>query len=470
MKFKIIFFLVYLFEYFVGFTLQSQTSTKTQTSTQAGTFANVSFGNSNLNKMSNNISFSSGFLLNKAKNKKSKVQAKTATSTQAKKSTSALATASKKKVEQINSSLMDNINNNNPSLSGITTPKLGIGKDGKLTTVEDTTQRNAKKTYDSFNYNPINWKGWISFYKYNGSKGPNHLTHFFQNPDYFTQWKLDQNLNLKEEATGKDKYLINVPKQDKFFAIVYKNDMTVSRLSPEKGSFQTVYDDLNYNFINRQLDVSNAYEGGIEDFGHFNEGECFKVFTKISGSGIVWVICLEDLPTKNSLMEALRAAKIQIQRNAGILTMPKMDKPPSLDTLADWNAIKEQKAIDDQKRMKEGKGNFAIDGYWQLLQDWSQCDLKCGGGKSTLQRMCIPPLPGGKPCDGEPIITRKCNTHPCPEGDKSLQDMVNTNSTTTNETQLSPKIKVMPFSDIPQRYEVNIIIIFIYFFIILIYI
>jgi hypothetical protein len=469
MKFNTIIFLCILFEYLVSFTLQTKTSTKTETSTQLGTFANASFGTKNV--MSNQVSFHSSFLLSKSKNKKAKVQTRAATSTATNTNIKSTATATKAtsaiKTKQvpINSSLSDQLNQDNPSLSGITTPKLGIGKNGQLTTVEDQSRSENKKQFNDYNYNPINWQGWISFYKYNGSKGPSHLTHFFQNPDYFTQFKFDAKLDLTAESTGLNKHQINVPKQSKFYGILYKNDMTISRLSPEKGSFITVYDDLNLTFINTVLDVTNKYEGGIEDFGHFNEGECFKVYTKISGSGIVWVICLEDSPTKIALMEALRSAKIQIQRNAGILTQPRIDKQPSLDTLADWTAIKEQKVVDDQKRMKEGKGDFAIDGYWQLLQDWSQCDLKCGGGKSTLQRMCIPPLPGGKPCNGEAIITRVCNRHPCPDGDKSLQDMVNTNSTTTNETVLSPKITVMPFSDIPQRYEVIIIIIFFLFII-----
>lgn len=467
MKFNTIIFLGILFEYLVSFTLQTKTSTKTETSTQVGTFSNASFGVKNA--MSNQVSFHSGFLLGKGKNKKAKVQTRAATSTSAKTNIKSSAkkmetsSAIKKTAGPINSSLSDRISQDSPSLSGITTPKLELGKNGQLTTTEDASRSENKKQFNDYNYNPINWQGWISFYKYNGSKGPNHLTHFFQNPDYFTQFKFDAKLDLTQQSTGMNQHFINVPKQDKFYAILYKNDMTVSRLSPEKGSFTTVYDDLNLGFINRVLDVTNKYEGGIEDFGHFNEGECFKVFTKISGSGIVWVICLEDIPTKIKIMEALRAAKIQLQRNAGILTQPRMDKQPSLESLADWTAIKEQKAIDDQKRMKEGKGNFAVDGYWQLLQDWSQCDLKCGGGKSTLQRMCIPPLPGGKPCDGEAIITRSCNRHPCPDGDKSLQDMVNTNSTTTNETQLSPKITVMPFSDIPQRYEVIIFLFFLIF-------
>jgi hypothetical protein len=55
--------------------------------------------------------------------------------------------------------------------------------------------------------------------------------------------------------------------------------------------------------------------------------------------------------------------------------------------------------------------------------------------------MCTPPKNGGKSCEGEAILKRSCNTQPCPE--------------TTNQTAsatLKPIIKVIPFSNRPQRY------------------
>merc|ERR1712032_371763 len=54
------------------------------------------------------------------------------------------------------------------------------------------------------------------------------------------------------------------------------------------------------------------------------------------------------------------------------------------------------------------------DGYWLLLQDWSPCSLKCGGGMSYQQWMCVPPKSGGKKCQGKSIKTKKCNTSKCP--------------------------------------------------------
>jgi hypothetical protein len=55
-----------------------------------------------------------------------------------------------------------------------------------------------------------------------------------------------------------------------------------------------------------------------------------------------------------------------------------------------------------------------IDGYWILLSDWSECTLKCGGGYTYQQWMCIPPRRGGKPCVGQSVRTKPCNRKPCP--------------------------------------------------------
>lgn len=103
-----------------------------------------------------------------------------------------------------------------------------------------------------------------------------------------------------------------------------------------------------------------------------------------------------------------------------------------------------------------GKGNVNFnattqkltDGYWITIQNWSQCNLKCGGGTSTLQRMCVPPKNGGKDCEGEAIITKSCNTQPCPDvGATGALNRPN-----ENVTVKSPIMKSLPFSEHPQRF------------------
>ncbi len=55
--------------------------------------------------------------------------------------------------------------------------------------------------------------------------------------------------------------------------------------------------------------------------------------------------------------------------------------------------------------------------------------------------MCIPPQNGGKNCEGEPVIKRPCNNQPCPSNNKQ-----------TETNTLKPIIKIMQFSNRPQRY------------------
>jgi hypothetical protein len=88
------------------------------------------------------------------------------------------------------------------------------------------------------------------------------------------------------------------------------------------------------------------------------------------------------------------------------------------------------------------------DGYWIPIQTWSQCNLKCGGGTSTFQRMCVPPKAGGKDCEGDAIITKVCNTQPCPGVSGSGQKLLDNE----NVTVKNPIMKSLPFSEKPQRY------------------
>jgi hypothetical protein len=74
--------------------------------------------------------------------------------------------------------------------------------------------------------------------------------------------------------------------------------------------------------------------------------------------------------------------------------------------------------------------------------------LKCGGGTSTLQRMCVPPKAGGKDCEGEAIVTKACNTQPCPEVYSTGQKIDENKKVTVK----NPIMKSAPFSEKPQRF------------------
>lgn len=150
--------------------------------------------------------------------------------------------------------------------------------------------------------------------------------------------------------------------------------------------------------------------------------------------------------------------KINLQRTQGNVIIPKVERkdPETISGMINPEQhIKSE--VGNTQNLRNENGNIGIgfdsnknqsitDGYWIVLQNWSQCTLKCGGGKSYLQRMCVPPKNGGKPCEGKPIIEKDCNKQPCPAVETSkLQN--------TNNTQLlKPIVKIMPFSSRPQRY------------------
>ena len=146
-------------------------------------------------------------------------------------------------------------------------------------------------------------------------------------------------------------------------------------------------------------------------------------------------------------MTILRKIKIRRQRDSGIIVSSPI--PPVTETLQSILTGNTPKLDTDKEKNLGVTFNSTtskvVDGYWIVLQQWTQCSLKCGGGVSTLQRMCVPPKDGGKPCDGPAIMTKPCNIQPCPQV-KELKKVQN--NTVTNK----PIVKIMPFSDRPQRY------------------
>lgn len=136
-------------------------------------------------------------------------------------------------------------------------------------------------------------------------------------------------------------------------------------------------------------------------------------------------------------MNKLKNLKIQQQKDDGIIPvgLKDLDKymnqsPDNLQNFANPNSITNDNA-------------GPIDGYWYTLQDWSQCSVKCGGGVSTFQRICIPPKKGGNPCLGANILTKPCNLGPCPKIITEEQKPI-----------INPKaeIKVLPLNTKPKRF------------------
>jgi hypothetical protein len=202
------------------------------------------------------------------------------------------------------------------------------------------------------------------------------------------------------------------------------------------------YETLNMALLSTIIE-NEGYNGGIIDFGNFTEGFCFKLNTLYKQT---YILCADSLEEKLRIMENIKQMKITQQRSMGIIALMNLS-PTKTASLTDA-------LYGHTKDPQDVNKNESADGYWVLLQDWSQCTVKCGGGESVYQRLCVPPKNGGNPCKGEAIVRRPCNTHPCPSinGDTPIDPIFNSNTTFAK-----PIVKVMPYSSRPTRYSKCII-------------
>lgn len=173
-----------------------------------------------------------------------------------------------------------------------------------------------------------------------------------------------------------------------------------------------------------------------------------------------------------NLAVTIKQLVINLQRSNGEIILNAADKPPEAGDLL--NKKSERDKLEKQALLNTATGTLkgrsdgsssvlvqnAVDGYWITLQSWSTCSLKCGGGTQSYHRMCVPPKSGGKPCQGEAILIKRCNEQPCPTV-KSPQD-----KSKENEETPKPIVKVMPFSSRYQKYTVSISHLYIYIYII----
>jgi len=148
-------------------------------------------------------------------------------------------------------------------------------------------------------------------------------------------------------------------------------------------------------------------------------------------------------------MAKIKKIRLNYQRDQGMIitTTSLGQEPKPIDHLLNPELVLKKKQLLEEKNKVKPK-----DGYWVIIQEWSQCSLKCGGGETVLQRMCVPPKAGGRACIGEAIVKKACNTQPCPVVGKV--GVVGHQNTTE---VLEPSVKVMQFSTRPQKYTKCII-------------
>jgi len=229
---------------------------------------------------------------------------------------------------------------------------------------------------------------------------------------------------------------------------------------------------LNIDYIDPIPD-KKPEAGSVVDFGKFSEGFCIKINTKIPTKKFIqteeniqpaageftvakWIVCVETKDQKDKLCKLIIDLKLKRQHERNIYIDIK-----NKDSLsASGNDSNNINKMLEGKKLKTGSiyegGENAKDCKMIILQDWTPCNLACGGGLSFLQLMKVDAKEGGKPCKtNDTILKRECNSHACPTQAqitginseiKKLQDL-----RTQNNKILS--VKTVRISNRPQRYD-----------------
>ena len=292
---------------------------------------------------------------------------------------------------------------------------------------------------------PVFWEGWLKYFKYtNGAKAMRPMN-FFLNQMYSNQKVLRSELKKKDEFG-----FLHVTTPFQFYAKVINDRMNILN-SREIETTRNV-DTLHIGVI-QHIDVNKRYDGGVTDMGHFSEGHCLQVITngphipneqfdvdKETGVRNNWIICTDSKPEKEKLLEILLNLKLLQQKKDDAEREKNKKNITSLSSL--------KKAMQNGPTVDKSGSQSILDGYWLMLSDWSQCTLKCGGGKSYQQWMCVPPKTGGKPCNGKSIREKDCNKIPCP----NTGGFPGVGKVTNLHEVAKPIIKSLPFSTRPQKY------------------
>jgi hypothetical protein len=293
------------------------------------------------------------------------------------------------------------------------------------------------------------WEGWVHYYHYTSGPKINRPNKFFQNNEFFSQRVPLQHVK-KTDKHGS----IIVPNKSSFYAVLSKNAIQIYSTREDPINKQVDY--LQYSYINT-IPEDQYLKGGVKDMGAFATGHCIEISAKVPNGKKVgdmanslspkWIICSDKDKEKQKLLKTLLKLKLKQQRKLGnFSTASSIKTAQAKKTTADLLFASKTKIPKDDR--EGGKVSNPTDGYWIILQNWTDCTLKCGGGKSYQQWRCIPPRNGGKPCKGKAIRVRSCNIQKCP-GAETMKQMAKV----TEPKVMKPIVTVAPFSSRLQRYS-----------------
>jgi len=300
---------------------------------------------------------------------------------------------------------------------------------------------------------PLLYEGWVSFFIYRAADEKSLLggkvkESYYRNLKFHEQFKRNANLDVNEKSGNMAK---NIPNPYSFFLTIFPDNINISEERIHVDT--TVYDTIAASRI-APIEEKNGFKGGIRVLPN-KSGEYYCFMLKVTGGDqLNYVICTEKSNNRDQLMATIKHIVVEKQRDNGEINQGSEQKLPNANDFMEQlqgkkDAELEKKMSENAKKNPNQGGK--VDGYWIKLQGWSTCSLKCGGGTQSYHRMCVPPKNGGKSCSGEPVLTKPCNTEPCPT--------VKENKKLSKEDQeiAKPIIKVMPFSNRYQRYTKCII-------------
>lgn len=258
-------------------------------------------------------------------------------------------------------------------------------------------------------------------------------TEFFVNKKYSAQ-RYPTSVAQQADENG----TLVIPDESSFFMVLYLNNLSIYASRDE--ILNSAIDSLLIEDIT-PVPEDDYLKGGLKNLGKFKPGFCVVVKTKphaaYNADAFInknWYFCFESNNTKTKFLKTLAKMKVIDQR--------------SKNQIVTSQQVSEENLNDKLLGGKKKEENETKDGKMVLLQDWSECTLKCGGGKSYQQWMCIPPAKGGKPCSGQTIKEKDCNTDACPET-RTADDEKKSNE---ENKFVKPIVKIARFSQRFNRY------------------
>jgi hypothetical protein len=297
------------------------------------------------------------------------------------------------------------------------------------------------------------WEGWVHFYHYSTGPEIKRPRLFFQNNEFFAQ-RVPLGHVKKSDGHGS----LIIPNKSSFFAVL--SPKALQLYSGRDDSIKKQVDFLEYSYIG-MIPEDEYLKGAIKDMGAFNVGYCVEIKADLpNGRGVgdtsnvlntTWILCFEKEKDKAKFLKTIVKLRLKEQRkNGAFKTHQALLKEKRSNTASEL--LRQAAEVPPADDKSETKVKSPRDGYWILLQNWTDCTLKCGGGESFQQWQCVPARDGGKPCQGKSIKVRKCNLQACP-GVSSLLNMMKL----AEPEVAKPIVKVGPFSERLQRYSKCII-------------